>query len=99
MNRTLLKFGVASAVAGLVCSVANLSGCLTDAQEARRDAWHSPADITCHSGGKVIYQGRSTDKVLSEENSDGYYFVDAADGLLREVSGDCVIVYIQPQTK
>ncbi len=40
-----------------------------------------------------MFKGKSTGKVLSEENSDGYFFRDAADGKFKEVSGNCVIGY------
>lgn len=35
----------------------------------------------------------STGKVSSEQDSDGYYFTDAKDKRLKEVSGNCVIQY------
>lgn len=37
----------------------------------------------------------STGKVGSEENSDGYYFKDAATGELVEVSGNVVITQLE----
>lgn len=52
------------------------------------------AYIKCHSGGKVIYEGTSSGKVLSEKDSDGYFFKDKSTGSMLEVSGDCVIRYI-----
>ena len=51
------------------------------------------AAISCYSGGKLIYSGRSEGKVFSESNSDGYTFIAANDGKLKEVSGDCIIKY------
>ena len=51
------------------------------------------ADIECYSGGKLIYKGTSTGKVSSAENSDGYFFKEKGSGLLKEVSGNCVITY------
>ena len=53
------------------------------------------ANITCYSGGKLIYEGRSSGKVLSEKDSDGYYFKDKKTGNMLEVSGDCKIEYIK----
>lgn len=53
----------------------------------------SSAHIRCYSGGVLIYEGNSTGKVTSERSSDGYYFIDAADDKLKEVSGNCVIEY------
>jgi hypothetical protein len=74
-------------------------GCLffavscTDAGCSKLSSLGDRAKISCYSGGKLIYEGESTGKVSSERNSDGYYFKDAEDGRLKEVSGNCVIVY------
>ena len=70
-------------------------GACTDGQWGKLHAYGGSAKITCYSGGKLIYQGTSTGKIRSEESSDGYYFVDKADHRLKEVSGNCVIDYIQ----
>ncbi len=35
----------------------------------------------------------STGKVESSDSSDGYFFVDAKDNKLKEVSGNCIITY------
>lgn len=67
-----------------------LAGC-TDAGRKQITTMGSAAEISCYSGGQVIFQGRSTGKVLTEEHSDGWYFEDAASGKLIRVSGDCVI--------
>lgn len=68
------------------------AGC-TDAQVGKLKALGDSAHVTCYSGGKLIYDGQSTGKVSSEENSDGYYFIDRKTGLPMEVSGNCIIVY------
>lgn len=65
----------------------------TDASWSKLESLGNPAHVTCYSGGKLIYDGYSTGKVSSESNSDGYYFRDKKDGLLKEVSGNCVITY------
>lgn len=52
------------------------------------------AEITCYSGNTIIYKGKSSGKVLSEANSDGYYFKDSASGQMMEVCGNCVIKYV-----
>lgn len=65
----------------------------TDANCSKVLAYGDTASIKCWSGGKLIFDGRSTGKVRSEETSDGYFFKDADNGLLREVSGNCVITY------
>jgi hypothetical protein len=69
-----------------------LLGC-TDGQFAKLQALGGKGSIRCYSGGKMIYEGESTGKIQSESSSDGYYFVDKADGKLKEVSGNCVISY------
>lgn len=51
------------------------------------------AEIFCYSGGQLIYSGKTDGKVISESNSDGYIFIAADDGKLKEVSGDCIIKY------
>ena len=70
-----------------------LSGC-TDAARGKLSAYGGSAKIKCYSASEVIFEGESTGKVTSEANSDGYYFVDKADGRLKEVSGNCVIEYL-----
>ena len=69
-----------------------LMGC-TDAGMARLTSFGNSAHIKCYSGGTLIYEGSSTGKVSSEQNSDGYFFRDKEDGKLKEVSGNCVIEY------
>ena len=69
-----------------------LAGC-TDATIAQLGAYGDAADIKCYSGTALIYDGRSTGKVESVQNSDGYLFKDAATRKLTEVSGNCVITY------
>lgn len=82
MKKLFLLFGI----------VLVIGGC-TDAHISKLSSLGSSAKIACYSGGKLIYEGISTGKVVSEENSDGYFFKDEKDGKLKEVSGNCVIVY------
>lgn len=77
----------------LIAALAVLGLGCTDAQRGKIIALGSPAAIQCYSGGVLIYKGRSTGKVGSEENSDGYYFRDKKTNRPMEVSGDCIIVY------
>ena len=76
----------------IIAGIFALAAC-TDATCAKYGALGDAATIKCYSGGELIYEGRSTGKVRSEQSSDGYYFKDAADGKLKEVSGNCIIVY------
>ena len=67
-----------------------LTAC-TDTTIGKFTALGEPATVICYSGGKEIYSGRSTGKVLNGTNSDGYEFVDAETHRLIRVSGDCIV--------
>lgn len=69
-----------------------LSGC-TDAGCSRMTRYGSTAHVVCYSGDTKIFDSRSTGAIKNSEQSDGYYFKDAADGRLTEVSGNCVLKY------
>jgi len=76
----------------LVGAVLCMGGC-TDAKWGKFQALGGKAHVQCFSGGILIYEGRSTGKVISEANSDGYNFIDAKSKKLMEVSGECIITY------
>lgn len=78
-------------IIGIVLACVALSGC-TDASYGKLVALGNSATITCYSGGVETYSGKSTGKIQSEAQSDGYYFRDQS-GAIMEVSGDCVITY------
>lgn len=63
----------------------------TDTERGRMAALGDPATVVCYSGGKEIYSGRSTGKVLNGTSSDGYEFIEAETHKLVRVSGDCVV--------
>lgn len=65
----------------------------TDAQQGKISALGGSAVVTCYSGDMLIFKGESTGKVSNSNQSDGYYFIDKSDGNLKEVSGNCVVVY------
>lgn len=67
-------------------------GC-TDAQIGKLSSYNGSAHVECYSGTLKIYDGISTGKVNNSESSDGYYFVDAKDQKLKEVSGNCIVTY------
>jgi uncharacterized lipoprotein YajG len=75
----------------VLAAVTLLAGC-TDATISGITSLGSPADITCYSGNMVIYHGRSTGKVATVENSDGWEFRDAATQRFVRVSGPCVVL-------
>ena len=74
----------------LIAMVASLAAC-TDAKIKQFTTLGDPGEITCYSGGEVIYEGKSTGKINSEQHSDGWFFEDASTHKLIRVSGDCVI--------
>jgi len=69
-----------------------LPGC-TDAFWGKVSAYGGSATVKCYSADLLIFEGESTGKVNSSKSSDGYYFIDKKDSKLKEVSGNCVIVY------
>ncbi len=73
--------------------IALTTGC-TDAAFDKMTNFGGSALVKCYSGEKLIYDGKSTGKVISESNSDGYAFRDSSDGKLKEVSGNCIITYL-----
>lgn len=75
-----------------IVSVTLLLGACTDANWSRVTAIGSSGEISCYSGGNLIYHGISTGKISAEEHSDGWFLKDAKTGKLVRVSGDCVIV-------
>jgi len=100
MNRTfsgvwIIGFWVSVVGASVLTA---FHGC-TDAERSKLYALGDPAKIQCYSGSEIIYSGCSTGKVLSEEGSDGYYFRDKADDILKEVSGNCIVQYGHPECR
>ena len=77
----------------LILGVGLLMSC-TDAGRARLTTIGSPAHIRCYSCGILIYEGNSTGKVKYKYLTGSYYFKDAKDRKLKEVSGNCVIEYL-----
>jgi len=67
-----------------------LMGC-TDTDFASFSAIGNAAEITCYSGDKIIFEGKSTGRVQTVSHSDGWEFKDAATGKFIRVSGPCVI--------
>ena len=81
--------------ATLVFYVALLVGC-TDADRAHYGATGHAAHIQCYSDGTPIYDGVSTGAVKYGGWNNRYiYFKDAADGMLKQISGNCVIGYLE----
>ncbi|MHC3127634.1 hypothetical protein OB03_10245 [Brevundimonas sp. GN22] len=83
-------------IIALITTGAVVVGC-TDSKRATMSAEFSdqPADITCWSYGTETYNGRSTGRVTRRDAATT--FVDAANGRLTAIEGDCRIVYL-PKT-
>ncbi|WP_232285756.1 hypothetical protein [Crocosphaera chwakensis] len=86
-----LNWGVAFSL--FLLTTAGCSSLRTRLSRTASDWRNRTAEISCYSGGKLIYSGKTDGKVFSESNSDGYTFISAEDKKLKEVSGDCVIKY------
>ncbi len=71
-----------------------LSGC-SDAFVGKINSYGKRARITCYSGGNKIFEAVSSGKVKSEKSSDGYYFKPVGQSTSVEVSGDCIIAYLE----
>ena len=89
----VLDVASCAAALSLLLMTTGCSSWRTGLSRSTADWTHRSAEISCYSGGKLIYSGKSDGKVFSEENSDGYTFIAAEDRKLKEVSGDCVIQY------
>lgn len=74
----------------LIIAALLISGC-TDARIGQIMVLGSQADVTCYSAGVVIYEGRSTGRVESESQSDGWVFEEKGSGKLVRITADCVI--------
>lgn len=70
------------------------AGC-TDSERARKAATFGdqPADIACWTYGTETFRGRSTGKVEYDEGG-RISFVDAANGRLTTVDGECRVTYL-----
>ena len=86
MSKNLVVFS-------LLCLVTGCSSWRIGLSRNTADWTNRSAQISCYSGGQLIYSGKTEGKVFSESNSDGYTFIAADDGKLKEVSGDCIIKY------
>ena len=93
MNRNLNVLPGAAIAISLLMLTTNCSSLRTELSREAADLTNRSAEISCYSGGQLIYSGRTDGKVFSEENSDGYTFISADDGKLKELSGDCIIKY------
>ena len=70
------------------------AGC-TDANRAQYGALGAKHRIEMYSGGKKVREWTSTGKPHTEQQSDGYFFVDAESEELVRVSGDIVVTQLK----
>lgn len=63
----------------------------TNAEYKQFTSFGSTANVKCYSGGVLILDIKSTGKVLTEKQSDGWYFEDSKTKNLIRVSADCII--------
>lgn len=90
MNEALVSLAMLIVILGIIFG---FKYCVTDAGTAKLKALGKSAHVICYSGGVKIYDGYSTGKVQSEENSDGYFFLEKGTSVPKEVSGNCIISY------
>lgn len=88
-------FGFAGGLLALLLFlVVGATGC-TDVFVAHWTSLGESARVECYSGGKLIYEGTSSGKVLSTDRSDGWEFVTESTGHFVRVSGDCVLITVE----
>ena len=73
----------------LLTLMATMVSC-TDAEKSKLGGYGDTFTVKV-LGPDTIITYHSTGKVISEEKSDGYYFTNAANGKLVEVSGNIII--------
>jgi len=74
----------------VILCVLFISGC-TDADRGKVHAIGSEGHIECWSGGHKYYDGYSTGVIHTEEQTDGWYFVEKETNRFVRISGSCVI--------
>lgn len=74
----------------LIVAILLLAGC-TDAQMSQVNSLGSTFKVTLYSDGTAARTWKSTGKVMTESESDGWYFTDSETKKLVRVSG-CVVV-------
>jgi hypothetical protein len=73
----------------LLTIMATMVSC-TDAEKSKLGGYGDTFTVKV-LGPDTIITYHSTGKVISEDKSDGYYFTNAANGKLVEVSGNIII--------
>lgn len=63
----------------------------TDTDRASLFAYGETGQITCYSGGVAVYSGKSTGRIQTVKNSDGWEFQEEGTDDFIRVSGSCII--------
>lgn len=66
-------------------------GC-TDAKFSRATNFNNPGEVSCYSGGEMVYSGVTSGKPMNLDG-DGISFVEKGSGDLMELRMDCVVRY------
>lgn len=74
-------------VAGIIVLACLFEVACTSSERAQFTSFNSAFKVTVWSGGVVIKEYTSRGKVLTESDSDGWYFSDKETGKLIRVSG------------
>lgn len=78
----------------LVAVLISFTGCFA-ADRSGIGAIGADHKVQLYSGGNLVREWESNGKVISESNSDGYYFQDKETKRLVRVTGDLVITPIE----
>jgi hypothetical protein len=76
----------------ILCFLLTSFSC-TDTEIESVKAYGNAATVKCYSGGILIYDGKSTGRVATVHNSDGWEFKDVKTQSFTRVSGDCVVIH------
>jgi hypothetical protein len=74
----------------MMLSLFIFSGCMR-AEMARISAIGSDHKILVYSGGNLVKEFHSVGKVLTEQDSDGWYFLNKETNKLTRVSGTVIV--------
>jgi hypothetical protein len=75
----------------LVCAVVILLNGCTKAERAQFGGYGNNFKVTVYSGSEAVREFKSEGKVLSEDHTDGWYFLDAKTQKLVRVSGTVIV--------
>lgn len=84
-----MKTKLNKVITAVLCAALTVS--CTSADRSKVFGYGDDFKIEMYSGGQLVRTWISNGKVLSESQSDGYYFTDKETGKLIEVCGDIVI--------